>query len=213
MAVIVRETELVLGPAGAPAEDQAYTSSAPGRGVANSPGASPGQTSCTLRDETSAKAASSDWEQPLSGRIDRRETGSNTDGRQGHHRQIGCRRRWPPAGACGCPASGRTEGREALGCNQRAGEICFAAALTARGGGPAANPASVVVKIPTSNALAFRLARRLSLHRREYVYYRCIAPHSPVRVPSLFYGDFDHARPPVRSGARGPWRHGGDTPD
>ena len=58
-------------------------------------------------------------------------------------------------------------------------------------GGIAANPASVIVKIPTSNALAFRLARWLSLHRREYVYYRDIAPLGHVRVPSLLYGDFD----------------------
>ena len=66
----------------------------------------------------------------------------------------------------------------------------FRCRLVAPGGG-AANPASVIVKIPTSNALALRLARWLSLHRREYVYYRDIAPHSGVRAPSLLYGDFD----------------------
>ena len=66
----------------------------------------------------------------------------------------------------------------------------FRCRLIARGG-VAAHPASVIVKIPTSNALAFRLARWMSLHRREYVYYRDIAPHSHVRVPSLFYGDLD----------------------
>ena len=57
--------------------------------------------------------------------------------------------------------------------------------------GSTADPASVIVKLPTSNALAFRLAKWLSLHRREYVYYRDIAPHSDLRVPSLLYGDFD----------------------
>ena len=57
--------------------------------------------------------------------------------------------------------------------------------------GSAADPASVIVKLPTSNPLALRLARWLSLHRREYVYYRDIAAHSQVRVPSLLYGDFD----------------------
>ena len=62
--------------------------------------------------------------------------------------------------------------------------------LVARGGG-AANPASVIVKLPTTNALAFRLARWLGLHRREYVYYRDIAPHCEVRVPALLYGDFE----------------------
>ena len=66
----------------------------------------------------------------------------------------------------------------------------FRCRLVARGG-VAANPASVIVKLPTSNALAFRLAKWLSLHRREYVYYRDIAPHSHVRVPSLFYGEID----------------------
>ena len=66
----------------------------------------------------------------------------------------------------------------------------FRCRLIARGG-VAADPASVIVKLPTSNALAFRLARWMSLHRREYVYYRDIAPHSHVRVPSLFHGDLD----------------------
>ena len=58
-------------------------------------------------------------------------------------------------------------------------------------GGVAANPASVIVKLPTSNALALRLAKWLSLHRREFVYYRDIAPHTQMRVPSLLYGDLD----------------------
>ena len=66
----------------------------------------------------------------------------------------------------------------------------FRCRLVARNGA-AAYPASVIVKIPTSNALALRLARWLSLHRREYVYYRDIAAHSGVRTPSLLYGDFD----------------------
>ena len=66
----------------------------------------------------------------------------------------------------------------------------FRCRLIARGG-VAAHPASIIVKIPTSNALAFRLARWMSLHRREYVFYRDIAPHGRVRAPSLFYGDLD----------------------
>ena len=92
-------------------------------------------------------------------------------------------------GACGCPQVAALKVEKLSDVTNALGNL-FRCRLTARGGG-AANPASVVVKIPTSNALAFRLARWLSLHRREYVYYRCIAPHSPVRVPSLFYGDFD----------------------
>ena len=66
----------------------------------------------------------------------------------------------------------------------------FRCRLSARDG-TAAYPASVIVKFPTSNALALRFAKWLSLHRREYVFYRDIAPHGHVRVPSLFYGDFD----------------------
>ena len=62
--------------------------------------------------------------------------------------------------------------------------------LTA-GDGQAANPASVIVKLPSSDAMAFRFSRWLSLHRREYVFYRDIAPHGYVRAPNLFYGDFD----------------------
>ena len=61
--------------------------------------------------------------------------------------------------------------------------------LSAPGGVPAV-PASVIVKFPTSNSLAFRLAKWLSLHRREYVFYRDIAASGHIRVPSLLYGDY-----------------------
>ena len=60
----------------------------------------------------------------------------------------------------------------------------FRCRLSARDG-TAAYPASVIVKFPTSDALALRFAKWLSLHRREYVFYRDIAPHGNVRVPSL----------------------------
>ncbi|MDE2787142.1 MAG: phosphotransferase [Chloroflexota bacterium] len=59
------------------------------------------------------------------------------------------------------------------------------------GDGQAADPASVIVKLPSSDAMAFRFSRWLSLHRREYVFYRDVAPLGYVRVPTLFYGDFD----------------------
>ena len=42
-----------------------------------------------------------------------------------------------------------------------------------------------------SDAMAFRFSRWLSLHRREPVFYRDIAPLGYVRTPKLFYGDFD----------------------
>ena len=57
--------------------------------------------------------------------------------------------------------------------------------------GQAADPASVIVKLPSSDAMAFRFSKWLSLHRREYVFYRDIAPYGYVRAPTLFYGDFD----------------------
>ena len=59
------------------------------------------------------------------------------------------------------------------------------------GDGQAADPASVIVKLPSSDAMAFRFSRWLSLHRREYVFYRDISPYGYVRAPTLFYGDFD----------------------
>ncbi len=57
--------------------------------------------------------------------------------------------------------------------------------------GEAVDPASVIVKLPSADALAFRFARWLSLHRREYVFYRDISARGYVRTPTLFYGDFD----------------------
>ena len=58
-------------------------------------------------------------------------------------------------------------------------------------GGVTGTPASVIVKFPTSNPMALRLAKWLSLHRREYVFYRDVAACGHIRVPSLLYGDFD----------------------
>ena len=47
------------------------------------------------------------------------------------------------------------------------------------------------VHLPSSDAMAFRFSRWLSLHRREFVFHRDIAPYGYVRAPTLFYGDFD----------------------
>ena len=66
----------------------------------------------------------------------------------------------------------------------------FRCRLTTADGAPA-DPASVIVKLPTSNALAFRFAKWMALHRREHIYYRDIAPHTEMRVPKLLYGDLD----------------------
>ena len=58
-------------------------------------------------------------------------------------------------------------------------------------GGVAANPATVIVKLPTADRRAFRFAKWLSMHERECAYYRRIAPHARIRSPVLLYGDFD----------------------
>ena len=54
-----------------------------------------------------------------------------------------------------------------------------------------AHPSTVIVKLPTTNALPFRFAKWLSIYRREYVFYRYVAQEARLRVPALFYGDFD----------------------
>ena len=58
-------------------------------------------------------------------------------------------------------------------------------------GGEVTDPASVIIKLPTSNTMYQRLARWTSLYQREYVFYRDILPQSPLRAPVLFYGDWD----------------------
>ena len=58
-------------------------------------------------------------------------------------------------------------------------------------GAPGAAPASVIVKLPTANPTAFRFARWLSMHERECLFYRCLAPLARIRSPALLYGDFD----------------------
>ena len=59
-------------------------------------------------------------------------------------------------------------------------------------GGNVADPASVIVKLPGTVGLAFRLfAKWFSAHRREYAFYRHIAPGARVRAPALFHADFD----------------------
>ena len=58
-------------------------------------------------------------------------------------------------------------------------------------GGSAAAPATVIVKLPTADRRAFRFAKWLSMHERECLFYRRLAPHAPIRSPTLLYGDFD----------------------
>ena len=53
-------------------------------------------------------------------------------------------------------------------------------------------PATVIVKLPSTDRDTLRVAKRLELYRRECDYYLHVAPHAPIRSPALYYGDFDH---------------------
>ena len=57
----------------------------------------------------------------------------------------------------------------------------------------AADPATVIVKLPPADRRAFRFARWMWMHERECLYYRRLARHVPIRSPALLYGDFDEA--------------------
>ena len=51
---------------------------------------------------------------------------------------------------------------------------------------------SVIVKLPSGKSRSIgRLGRRWRLYRREFSFYRDLAPGSPLRAPALLYGDFD----------------------
>ena len=52
-------------------------------------------------------------------------------------------------------------------------------------------PESVVVKLPSANPMNRRIALKRSLYRREYEFYRRLAPQTPIRTPALFYSDYD----------------------
>ena len=58
-------------------------------------------------------------------------------------------------------------------------------------GGVAADPATVIVKLPTANRMAFRFAKWLAMHERECLYYRRLARQARIRSPVPLYGDFD----------------------
>ena len=52
-------------------------------------------------------------------------------------------------------------------------------------------PASVVVKLPSDDPQAFRMCRRMSLYRREFLSYRRVTPALGVETPNLLFGEFD----------------------
>ena len=86
----------------------------------------------------------------------------------------------PPVCELNCEAIGEGVGlmAEILRC-----ELTFAA-----DDGPSE---SVIVKLASDRPRNRRLGRRWRLYRREFTFYRHLAPESPVRAPALLYGDFD----------------------
>ena len=50
---------------------------------------------------------------------------------------------------------------------------------------------SVIVKLPSDKPRHRKLGRRWQMYRREFSFYRDLAPGSPLRAPALLYGDFD----------------------
>ena len=55
----------------------------------------------------------------------------------------------------------------------------------------AQRPESVIVKLPSGKRTHRRIGRRWGMHRREYGFYRHLAPGVPLRTPELLYGDFE----------------------
>ena len=52
-------------------------------------------------------------------------------------------------------------------------------------------PASVVVKLSRSDRKSLRIARTLSMYKREHACFSQLAPHMRIGIPGLLYGDFD----------------------
>lgn len=52
-------------------------------------------------------------------------------------------------------------------------------------------PATVIVKLPSSEAKSRRLCKQFELYKRECHYYSRLAPHVPIRTPTLLYGDYE----------------------
>lgn len=59
------------------------------------------------------------------------------------------------------------------------------------GGSAGAIPETVIVKLPSRDPKGRRLSRVQSLNKREYAFYRQVAPHAPIRSPRLLYGDYE----------------------
>ena len=57
--------------------------------------------------------------------------------------------------------------------------------------GSPATPEAVIVKSQDSRAVSTWFARQLSLYEREYMFYRHLAEHIPIRAPALHFGCLD----------------------
>ena len=53
------------------------------------------------------------------------------------------------------------------------------------------SPGSVIVKLSSSNRNSLRIAKTLSMYKREYACFRQLVPHMKIGVPKLLYGDFE----------------------
>ena len=54
-------------------------------------------------------------------------------------------------------------------------------------------PKSVVIKMSSNDKKSLRIAKLLSMYKREYFCLRDLPPHIPMGLPMLLYGDFDNA--------------------
>ena len=52
-------------------------------------------------------------------------------------------------------------------------------------------PGSVIVKLPSSHPKNLKMSKLLQLYKREYSFYIRLAPHVPIHVAALYYGDFE----------------------
>ena len=53
------------------------------------------------------------------------------------------------------------------------------------------SPDSVIVKLPSPHPKNLKMSKLLQLYRREYSFYIRLAPHVPIHVAALYYGDFE----------------------
>lgn len=52
-------------------------------------------------------------------------------------------------------------------------------------------PESVVIKLSSSDKTSLRIAKILSMYKREYLCFRQLAPQMRIGLPALVYGDFE----------------------